>query len=175
MLDVGTNNQELRNDPLYLGINQPRLQGDGYNTLVKEFIEAVQDAFPRALIQFEDFLTPNAYALLKTWRHQTLCFNDDIQGTAGVTIAALHSAIHLAGNELKEQKIAILGGGSAGMGIAEYLKLELMDEGLSEEEAVKHVATRIRRVQDILERRIAIENVSYYFKQLIFTCNISEL
>ena len=86
MLDVGTNNEELLNDPLYLGYPHKRLEGDAYYELVDEFVQAVQDKYPQALIQFEDFLTPNAYSLLNKYKDEILCFNDDIQGTAGVSL-----------------------------------------------------------------------------------------
>ena len=85
-LDVGTNNETLRNDLLYLGYPRKRLEGKPYFDLVEEFVSAVQSRYPDALIQFEDFLTPNAYALLNKYRNQVLCFNDDIQGTAAVAL-----------------------------------------------------------------------------------------
>ncbi|HSF77272.1 MAG TPA: oxaloacetate-decarboxylating malate dehydrogenase, partial [Steroidobacteraceae bacterium] len=92
MLDVGTKNDELRNDPLYLGVNRTRLTGRAYDDLVEEFVLAVQDKYPGALIQFEDFLTPNAYRLLNAYRDRVLCFNDDIQGTAAVALAGVHAS-----------------------------------------------------------------------------------
>ncbi|MGB5307123.1 MAG: NAD-dependent malic enzyme [Gammaproteobacteria bacterium] len=121
MLDVGTGNEALRKDPLYLGVDQPRLRGGEYQALVDEFVEAVQDAFPQALIQFEDFLTPNAYAQLDRFRNRVLCFNDDIQGTAAVILAGLLAACRITGTAFSGQRILFLGAGSAATGIAELI------------------------------------------------------
>ena len=92
MFDVGTNNVEYLHDPFYLGLPQSRISGDEYYELMDEFIHAVKTVFPEALIQFEDFLTPNAYSLLNKYRDDTLCFNDDIQGTAGVALAGVYAS-----------------------------------------------------------------------------------
>jgi malate dehydrogenase (oxaloacetate-decarboxylating)(NADP+) len=135
MLDVGTNNAVLRNDPLYLGVTQPRLTGDDYFALVEEFVCAVQDAFPRALIQFEDFLTPNAYTLLERYRDRVLCFNDDIQGTAAVALAGVLASSRLTGIEFSDLRILFLGAGSAATGIADLLRIALRGAGLSDQEA----------------------------------------
>ncbi|MGB5474561.1 MAG: NAD-dependent malic enzyme [Gammaproteobacteria bacterium] len=121
MLDVGTDNATLRRDPLYLGIDRPRLRGADYRSLVDEFVAAVQDAFPLALIQFEDFLTPNAYALLDRYRERVLCFNDDIQGTAAVVLAGLLAACRITGSDFTGQRILFLGAGSAATGIADLI------------------------------------------------------
>ncbi|MDB4172917.1 oxaloacetate-decarboxylating malate dehydrogenase, partial [Flavobacteriaceae bacterium] len=101
-LDIGTDNETLRADPLYLGVNQPRLRGDEYDTLFDEFVAAIQDAYPRALIQFEDFLTPNAYRLLQRYRERVLCFNDDIQGTAAVVLAGFYAAARITDRTLAD-------------------------------------------------------------------------
>ena len=121
MLDVGTNNQVLRDDPLYLGIKQARLTGAAYNDLVEEFVTTVQDIFPKALIQFEDFLTHNAYALLNSYRQRVLCFNDDIQGTATMVLAGIYSAIRISGLAFTELRIMFLGAGSAATGMADLI------------------------------------------------------
>lgn len=113
MLDVGTNNEALRDDPLYLGISENRLCGDAYDSLVDEFVDAVQHTFPQALIQFEDFLTPNAYALLDRYRDDILCFNDDIQGTAAVALAGVQASTRITGSKLADLQIMFLGAGSA--------------------------------------------------------------
>lgn len=139
MLDVGTNNESLRNDPLYLGIPEPRVQGQAYYDLVDEFVSAVQDKYPRALIQFEDFLTPNAYRLLHTYRHDVLCFNDDIQGTAAVALAGLYAASGLSEQDFADLKVMFLGAGSAATGIADLLKTAFMERGLSEQEALERI------------------------------------
>lgn len=132
MLDVGTNNEALRNDPLYLGVKEPRLTGEGYDSLVDEFVAAVQEAFPDALIQFEDFLTPNAYALLNRYRDRVLCFNDDIQGTAAVALAGIQASTRITGKNLTELRIMFLGAGSAATGIADLIYAALRAAGLDE-------------------------------------------
>jgi malate dehydrogenase (oxaloacetate-decarboxylating)(NADP+) len=97
MLDVGTNNADLREGRLYLGYPRKRLEGKAYFDLVDEFVRPVQKKYPRALIQFEDFLTPNAYALLNKYRDRVLCFNDDIQGTAAVALAGVYASTRITG------------------------------------------------------------------------------
>ncbi len=139
MLDVGTNNDELRNDRLYLGINEPRLTGDAYFELVDEFVQAVQDAFPQALIQFEDFQTPNAFALLNRYRDSVLCFNDDIQGTAAVALAGVYASTRISGNDFKDLRIMFLGAGSAATGIADLIKAAFCETGFSEEQAARRL------------------------------------
>jgi len=135
MLDVGTNNEALRNDSLYLGVNRPRITGADYVELVDEFVMAVQEAFPRALIQFEDFLSPNAYALLNRYRDRVLCFNDDIQGTAAVALAGVLASGHITGIDFSDLRILFLGAGSAATGIADLIRTALVKTGLSEQEA----------------------------------------
>jgi malate dehydrogenase (oxaloacetate-decarboxylating)(NADP+) len=135
MLDVGTNNQDLLDDTFYLGYPQPRLEGEGYLELVDEFVQAVQDKFPHALIQFEDFSTANAYTFLEKYRNQVLCFNDDIQGTAAVAVAGIQASTRITGKAFKDLKVMFLGAGSAATGIADLLVPAFMEEGLSEAEA----------------------------------------
>ncbi|MGD2112364.1 MAG: NAD-dependent malic enzyme [Gammaproteobacteria bacterium] len=135
MLDVGTNNETLLNDPLYLGVRRPRLSGTDYDALVDEFVAAVQDAFPGALIQFEDFLTPNAWSLLNRYRRRVLCFNDDIQGTAAVALAGLLAAGRITGTGLADLRILFLGAGSAATGIGDLMCSALRMAGLGEREA----------------------------------------
>jgi len=137
MIDVGTNNQELLNDPLYLGLRHKRVQGDEYSALVDEFIQSVQTAYPKALIQFEDFLTPNAYSLLYKYRNQVLCFNDDIQGTAGVALAGVYASTRISDIAFKDLRIMFLGAGSAATGIADLTTYAFQKEGFSEAEARK--------------------------------------
>ncbi len=139
MLDVGSNNQQLINDPLYLGLKQPRLEGDEYLQLIDEFIHSAQHIFPKAIIQFEDFLTPNAYALLNIYRHKVCCFNDDIQGTAAVVLSGIYSALKLSGQKFNNCRILFLGAGSAATGMADLLVPALCAAGLTEDEARKRL------------------------------------
>ncbi|HIF51118.1 MAG TPA: NAD-dependent malic enzyme [Thiotrichaceae bacterium] len=135
MLDVGTNNVEFHHDAYYLGLNQNRIVGDEYNDFIDEFIQGVKETFPEALIQFEDFLTPNAYALLNKYRNEVLCFNDDIQGTASVALAGIYASIRISGSKFKDMTIMFLGAGSAATGIADLLCYALQQEGLTGDEA----------------------------------------
>lgn len=135
MLDVGTDNASMRSDPLYLGVREKRLRGSDYSELVEEFVMGVQAVFPDALIQFEDFLTPNAYALLHEYRDRVLCFNDDIQGTAAVVLAGLEAATRITTRPLKDQTFLFLGAGSAATGIADLLVRSLVADGMSAERA----------------------------------------
>ncbi len=140
LIDVGTNNQDLLNDPLYLGINKTRLTGEKYNELMDEFVEGVQDRWPGALIQFEDFTNDHAFYLLEKYRHQMLCFNDDIQGTGAVALAGLLGALRIAGGKLEDQKIVFLGAGTAAVGIANMIVAGIVEEsGIRPEEARKQL------------------------------------
>ncbi len=134
-IDVGTNNQQLLDDPIYLGWSEPRISGDEYYAFVDEVIAAVKRRWPKALIQFEDFAQKNAMPLLEKYRDKICCFNDDIQGTAAVSVGTLIAASRAAGKQLKDQKIAFLGAGSAGCGIAEQIIAQMVAEGLTDAQA----------------------------------------
>ena len=135
MLDVGTNNVALRTDPLYLGYPHSRISEDAYRSLVDEFIQAVQHCFPKALIQFEDFLTPHAFEFLDRYGKQVRCFNDDIQGTAAVTLAGIYSSSRITGKQFSDLNIMFLGTGSAASGTAELLVDAFCAAGLTTSEA----------------------------------------
>lgn len=139
MLDVGTNNQELLDDILYLGYPRKRIKGKAYFDLVDEFVMDVQKKYPHALIQFEDFLTPNAYTLLNKYRNRVLCFNDDIQGTAAVALAGVYASTRVTKLKFSDLRIMFLGAGSAATGIADLMVAAFVNEGMSREEALKHL------------------------------------
>ncbi|MEF3109994.1 NAD-dependent malic enzyme [Raoultella sp. WB_B2P2-3] len=134
-LDVGTNNSRLLNDPLYMGWRHPRITGEEYFEFIDLFIGAVKRRWPEVLLQFEDFAQQSAMPLLERYRDELCCFNDDIQGTAAVTLGALMSASVATGRRISEQTVAFLGAGSAGCGIAEQIIKQMVAEGLSETEA----------------------------------------
>ncbi len=139
LLDVGTNNTQLLEDPMYMGWRNPRINGEEYNEFVDLFIQAVKRRWPEVLLQFEDFAQTNATPLLNKYRDQLCCFNDDIQGTAAVSVGTLIAACLNKGQKLSEQNIAFLGAGSAGCGIAEHIIRQMQREGLTEEQARKQV------------------------------------
>ncbi len=139
MLDVGTNNQKLLDDPMYMGARHPRIEQHLYDEFLDMFIKEVTSRWPEAMIQFEDFAQPNAMPLLNKYREQVCCFNDDIQGTAAVTLGTLLAACKTSGKKLSERKIVFVGAGSAGCGIAEILIQQMLFEGLSDEQARKRV------------------------------------
>jgi malate dehydrogenase (oxaloacetate-decarboxylating) len=130
-LDVGTNNQTLLDDPYYIGTRHPRIEKAEYDAFIDDFINAAQKRWPGVLIQFEDFAQPNAMPILQRHRENVCCFNDDIQGTAAVTLGTLLSACRKKGEALRDQKVVFVGSGSAGCGIAELIINAMVIEGLT--------------------------------------------
>jgi len=131
MLDVGTNNQKLLDDPMYMGARHKRIGQEEYDEFIELFISAVKRRWPHVLLQFEDFAQPNAMPILGRYRDKICCFNDDVQGTASVTVGTLLAACRSKGVKLSQMKVAFVGAGSAGCGIAEQIIMQMISEGVS--------------------------------------------
>jgi malate dehydrogenase (oxaloacetate-decarboxylating) len=155
MLDVGTDNPNCLDDPIYIGWRHERVRGDDYDNFIEVFVAEVVKRWPHVLLQWEDFARNNATRLIERYRDRLCTFNDDVQGTAAVATGTLLSAVNLTGAPLAEQRIAILGAGSAGCGIASLLRMAMLDAGLSEKEAgqrffmVDREALLVRGMPDI--------------------------
>jgi malic enzyme len=141
MLDVGTDNEDRLNDPLYVGLRQKRIRGQDYQDFVDRFVEAVQKVYPEALLQWEDFLKGNAILQLKRFRDKLCTFNDDIQGTAGVVVAGVFSGLRITGQAMKDQRILFAGAGASAQGISDLLVSAMQEEGLSLEAARRRIWT----------------------------------
>jgi malate dehydrogenase (oxaloacetate-decarboxylating) len=139
VLDVGTDNVELLEDPQYLGWRHRRISDDEYYSFIDDFVAAVQEQLPDVLLQWEDFATAHALPILERYRDKLLTFNDDIQGTAAVTVGALHGASKIAGRPLSQQQVVMLGAGSAGIGVLDMVQREMMAQGLSAGEAAARI------------------------------------
>jgi malate dehydrogenase (oxaloacetate-decarboxylating) len=139
LLDVGTDNEERLANPIYIGWRNKRVRGAEYDDFIETFVRAVEKRWPHVLLQWEDFAGSNAARLLAKYRDRLCTFNDDIQGTAAVVLATLLAAVKAAGTQLKNQRIAIVGFGSAGIGIANLVVKALMEDGLSEQEAKSRI------------------------------------
>jgi malate dehydrogenase (oxaloacetate-decarboxylating) len=139
VLDVGTDNVELLDDPQYLGWRHRRIDDEEYYAFIDGFVAAVQQQLPHVLLQWEDFATVHAQPILARYRDKLLTFNDDIQGTAAVTLGALHGAAKVAGRPLSQQQVVMLGAGSAGIGVLDMARSEMVNEGLSEQAAAERI------------------------------------
>jgi malate dehydrogenase (oxaloacetate-decarboxylating) len=139
LLDVGTDNEALLNDPIYIGWQHPRIRGAEYDEFVEAFVSAVEKRWPHILLQWEDFAGVNAMTLLERYRDRLCTFNDDIQGTAAITTATLLAAVYATGIPLSQQTIAMFGAGSAGIGIVNLLVSAMQDEGLTEAQARQRI------------------------------------
>ncbi len=139
LLDVGTDNPKLLKDPLYIGWRHERIRGEEYDQFIDKFVKAIKRRFPNVLFQWEDFSKPNAKNLLDRYQEEICSFNDDIQGTAAVTLAAILSALKVKKESINDQRIVILGNGSAGLGIADLIVDEMMTNGYSRDEALDRI------------------------------------
>ncbi|MGH0427740.1 oxaloacetate-decarboxylating malate dehydrogenase [Bacillus mycoides] len=135
ILDVGTNREDLLNNPFYIGNRHPRVTGEAYDEFIDTFVQAVGNKFPKALLHWEDFSSRNARKILDKYRHDVCTFNDDIQGTGAVSLAAVLSAVKASGVPLSEHRVVVFGAGTAGIGIADQVRDALVRAGLSEQEA----------------------------------------
>src|SRR5262249_43093833 len=138
--DAGTNNQQYLNDPLYLGLRQPRPSTEELYAFVDEFVEAVQEVFPNCCIHFEDWTGSDAVYLLARSRDQVCCYNDDLQGTGSVLLAGLIAALKVTGGKIKDQRILFLGAGSAAIGLAGLIASAMVQEGLSLKDAQARIS-----------------------------------
>ena len=139
VLDVGTDNVELLEDPQYLGWRHRRISDDDYYAFIDEFVAIVHEELPNVLLQWEDFATAHALPILERYRDKLLTFNDDIQGTAAVTLGALHGAAKVAGRPVSQQQVVMLGAGSAGIGVLDMVRREMVAQGLSEADALGRI------------------------------------
>ncbi|HDX9628050.1 TPA: oxaloacetate-decarboxylating malate dehydrogenase [Bacillus cereus] len=137
ILDVGTNREELLNNPFYIGNRHPRITGEAYDEFIDTFVQAVSKQFPKALLHWEDFSSRNARKILDKYRHDICTFNDDIQGTGAVSLAAVLSAVKVSGVPLSEHRVVVFGAGTAGIGIADQVRDAMVRVGVSEEESYK--------------------------------------
>jgi malate dehydrogenase (oxaloacetate-decarboxylating) len=138
-LDVGTNNEGLLNDPLYLGNRHARVRGADYDAFIKKYLQTASSRFPNALLHFEDFGADNARRILTTYRDQYRIFNDDMQGTGVITMAGLFSALKVTGTRWRDQRVIVFGGGTAGIGIADQIHAQMARDGLDPKQATRQI------------------------------------
>src|SRR6202012_4408733 len=138
-LDVGTDNERLLNDPLYLGNRHARVRGPDYDAFIDKYLRTVSSLFPQALLHFEDFGPGNARRILTSYEEKYRIFNDDMQGTGAITLAALLSAVKITGVPMRKQKLLVFGAGTAGVGIADQLHDAMVRDGATKEQATAQV------------------------------------
>ena len=138
MLDVGTNRESLLNNPYYIGNRHARVRGERYDAFIDAYITTATRLFPKALLHWEDFGPSNARRILEKYRRQICTFNDDVQGTGAITLAAIYTALRVAQTDIREQRVVIFGAGTAGIGNADQIRIAMMQAGLSKEEATRH-------------------------------------
>lgn len=164
-LDVGTNNQDLLDDPLYNGYRARRLTGRAYLEFVEKFVQAVRDVFPRAVIQWEDFAKSHSFTLLERYRRRVPSFNDDIQGTAAVTLGGIFAALRITGEEITEQRLLFIGAGGAATGIARLTAAAMREAGAGPEQIARSIAAfdshgllhRARELDEPFKREFALD------------------
>src|SRR5262249_41000759 len=139
LLDVGTERQDLIDDPFYLGVRQRRLKGEAYVAFLDKFVDAVKKRWPKAVIQWEDLAKDTAFSVLERYRKVTPSFNDDIQGTGAVTLAGVIGACRLRGERLRDQKVVLHGAGAGGVGVAWAIWQGMIKDGLSPEDAARRI------------------------------------
>jgi len=138
-LDVGTNNEGLLNDPMYLGNRHARVRGAAYDAFIQRYLQAASSMFPGALLHFEDFGADNARRILVTYRDKYLIFNDDMQGTGAIVNAGLLSALKVTGTSWRDQRVVVFGGGTAGIGIADQIRDRMVRDGLDQRQATRNI------------------------------------
>ncbi len=139
VMDVGTDNENLLNDPLYLGVRHSRVRGKAYDSFIENYLETVSELYPNALLHFEDFGPGNARRILETYGNRYRMFNDDMQGTGAITLAAAVSALKITGESFRDQRVVVFGAGTAGVGIADQLRDAMVRDGLEPQEATRRV------------------------------------
>jgi malate dehydrogenase (oxaloacetate-decarboxylating)(NADP+) len=174
MLDVGTNNETLLNDPLYIGLERRRVRGEEYDKLVDEFITAANEVFPGVLIQLEDFANANAFRLLARYRNEVCLFDDDIQGTGAVGVAGVIGALRISGGQLAEQKLLFLGAGEAAIGVADVFAAALMEQGVDQDEARRQCWLFDSKGLVVAGRDSIDENKSPYAHEHVHTVDFLE-
>jgi len=137
MLDVGTNRESLLNDPMYIGNRHPRIRGERYDAFIDAYVSAAHRLFPHALMQFEDFAPDNGRRILEKYRERICIFNDDMQGTGAITLAAAISAVRICGTPLRNQRVVVFGAGTAGVGVADQMRDAIVREGVSRDDAAR--------------------------------------